>query len=454
MRAQLLRLANTLGRVTILDQDASVAADRPSIKLEQRQPRREAFLFWLAEDIWSSPLGAGLAAAAGYTLLMILFGQNGLGHGPSPYFSYLADGFLHGQLAATPMPFDALDLINYRGQLYLYWPPFPALLFLPLVAAFGPGVSDAPLSIAMGCLNVGLVSWLLSTLDHLGVIELPRDKRAWLTAFFAFGTVQVAVAPHPHAAYFTQLVGFGFLIAAYLAALRLHGARAALLAGILAACAFLSRNPVLLSGFWIAWYLIREQKGRRPEDLLRIVMLGLLPIGVAVVLLGLYNFLRFGSLFDAGLAYLNWNAFVQEDVARYGAFSLHYLSTNLFYTFVFFPYLALFGQNAGHQFWMGGSLFLMSPVFLLALSGVARAWRPYGWALLASWLAGLLPALFWVSTGRVEFGPRLTLDVSVPLLMLAAMGASAVSTRLVARLSLASFVIYLPGTILLGVYWW
>ncbi len=385
---------------------------------------------------------------------MFAFGRNGLSQGTNPYFVYLADGFLHGQLAATPMPSGTTDLILFQDRYFLYWPPFPALLFLPLVAAFGVGVSDAVVSLVVGGIDVALLSWLLSALHDQGLADLPLDKRAWLAAFFAFGTVQVTVAPHPHAAYFTQLVGFGFLCGAYLAALRLPGRWATFAAGILMGCAVLSRSTLLLPGIWIAWYLLRRQAAAGRRRLLATAAAGLTPVGVAVMALGLYNYLRFGSPLDTGLAYLQWNSFLQADVHRYGAFSLHYLPANLFYTFVFFPYLSLLGGNVGIEFWMGGSLFLMSPVFLLAPLGAARAWRSHGWALMGAWLAGLLPMLLWVSTGWVQFGPRLTLDASVPLLMLAAIGASSVSTKLLARLSVISFAVYLPGTIIMGVSMW
>lgn len=54
-----------------------------------------------------------------------------------PYFNYLADAFLHGQLNFRMTPPSTHDLVIFNSKLYAYWPPFPALLLMPFIALFG-----------------------------------------------------------------------------------------------------------------------------------------------------------------------------------------------------------------------------------------------------------------------------------------------------------------------------
>lgn len=92
----------------------------------------------------------------------------------------------------------------------------------------------------------------------------------------------------------------------------------------------------------------------------------------------------------------------------------------------------------------------MSPVFLFAIPGLWKLGKLGGWPVALSCLLGVIPILLWVSTGWVEFGPRLTLDITVPLMVATAAGVSSRSTRTIARLSLFSMVMYLPGTIVMA----
>lgn len=400
--------------------------------------------------VWSSPAWSATASTVVYLLLAVLFGPYGLGQTQNPYFVYLADALLHSQLTLVDVPPSTHDLSLYQGHYYLYWPPFPSLLFLPLVAALGKGVSDTLVTLLVAGLNVALVSWLLRALDARQVARLPSEKRAWLTAFFAMGTVQVTLAPYGRVWNTALLVGFALLCSAYLAALLLPRRWAPLAVGALVGGAFLSRNSTLLAAGWAAWYLWVSRDRSDRLAIIRISLAGLAPVAVAAMLQGGYNYLRFGNPLDYGLAYHQMAGRFQADYQSYGAFSLHYLPTNLFYDFVAFPLLSLLEIQPAADLWMGGSLFLMSPVFLLAVWGTFRWFRSHGWALALSCGVGLVPALVLMGTGWMTYGPRYTFDITVPLLVATALGASIVPTSLLARLSMISFVVYLPGAVILS----
>lgn len=95
---------------------------------------------------------------------------------------------------------------------------------------------------------------------------------------------------------------------------------------------------------------------------------------------------------------------------------------------------------------MGGSLFLLSPVFLYAFRSVYREYRnPSVLMWVISVLAASTPILLLMGTGWVQYGPRYTLDFTVPLLMLTASGVQGTSRRLLLWLTALSIIQYIPG---------
>lgn len=66
---------------------------------------------------------------------------------------------------------------------------------------------------------------------------------------------------------------------------------------------------------------------------------GLLPVVVALGLMGWYNVARFGSPTELGIAWHQPGSPLRDEFARYGAFNLHYLPKNLYYQFVGHPLL-------------------------------------------------------------------------------------------------------------------
>ncbi len=351
----------------------------------------------------------------------------------APYFNWLADALLHGQLHLRVWWGITQDLSLYQGRWYLYWPPFPAVLLLPFVALFGVRVSDILFTIGLAAINVGLVALLLRVATRRGLIALDPTRRALLVLFFAFGTVHLTLAPFGRVWFTGQIVGFLCLALTYLAAIGSSGQRAFGLTGLALAAALLTRNHLILAGLWPAWWLLRRHWHWPWPTLARASLLGLAPVVAALLLLAAYNWARFGSPFDNGLDYHQMAGMFRADYQRYGAFSLHYLPTNLWYQYVFYP-LPLRPTST-----MGGSLFLLSPVFFGALWGLLdRAAWPSAWLLGATCLLVAVPILLLMGTGWVQWGPRYTLDFTVPLLLLTARGIRRWPAWLIAALTAIS----------------
>jgi hypothetical protein len=406
----------------------------------------ESKTHWLhhAALIWENPLTAMLLALIAYAFITVLTGPL-FAHSTFAYYNYLADAFLHGQLNLRVTPPLGLDLSKYHDKYYIYWAPLPAVLLMPFVALFGPDFSDVAFTVVIAALNVGLVALLLRRACQREVIALSALQRGLLVLFFAFGTVHLTLAPYGRVWFTGQLIAFMCVTLAYLATLTQRGWRAFALTGLALAGAMLTRNHLVLAGIWPACYLIYHHWSARWQRLIGYALVGALPIVVGLALIGVYDLLRFGSVFENGIAYHQMDTVFASDYQKYGAFNLHYLPTNVFYQYIAYPFPI---SKASYE---GGSLFLLSPVFFAVFWGLA-AGRPrwLAWALFATIMVVNIPILLLMGTGWYQFGPRYTLDFTVPLLLLTAMGVRRWPVWLLALLTLISMISYIIGTLYLG----
>ena len=72
------------------------------------------------------------------------------------YFKYLAHSFTEGRLdlEECPYPTNCHDLVLFNDKIYLYWPPVPALAYIPLVAIYDFQTPDQAISHILGAVNV------------------------------------------------------------------------------------------------------------------------------------------------------------------------------------------------------------------------------------------------------------------------------------------------------------
>jgi hypothetical protein len=366
--------------------------------------------------LWERPAWSGVFALLVYGVFASANGSP-WALSPFPYYNALADAFLHGQLHLRLLPDQTHDLVYFGGRYYLYWPPFPALVLVPLVAVFGAGFSDVLFTLVLGGLNVALVALVLRQADREKVVSLTKTQRALLVLFFAFGTVHLTLAPYGRVWYTGQILGFACLALAYLAALSLRGGLAFLLTGLALAAAALTRNHLVFAGLWPVYYLLRRHRPVGGQRLAVLAAAGLAPLAVAGGLFAGYNWLRFGDPLEVGLDDHRMAQVFVADYQRYGPFSLHYLPENLRYQYLEYPF------PLSAESYQGGSLILLSPVFLAAFWSIAiKGSRASDLALWASVVLVNIPILLLMGTGWVQFGPRYSLDFCLPLLLLAARG--------------------------------
>ena len=367
-----------------------------------------------------------------------------------PDFFYLADAFLHGRLYLDHAlgPFDNAIV---DGRVYVPFAPFPALVFVPPVAIFGPAALDQweqIIGAGLAALDVGMCWWLLGRVGVRSIVD-----RVWLAVLFGFST-QIWWVTTRGGVWHT-----GHQIALFLTLAGLvesFGRRRPWLLGLLVGAAFLTRAPLALAAPFFAWVLAHGRAARWldprtwPWERWAPYVLGIAP---AVLFALWYNAARFGSPLESGYALASLPPFLEAEREQ-GLFSLSHLSMNLDYLFIHLPTFFVTAPN-GDVRWLipprpdglGMSIFLTSPGLVLALRADWRSKVAIALGLTA--VAVLIPSLLYYGGGWLQYGYRYVLD-SMPFVM--ALVGLAVARRGLPWWGIV-LIVFGVGVNLLGVYW-
>ena len=208
-----------------------------------------------------------------------------------------ADAFLHGRLAIAEYGWDAAVV---RGQNYVAFPPVPALLLTPVVAALGPiAANTVAISLILFALTL-VVAWRITAR-----LELAPDQRWWVVLAFALGTPMWIALQRSDGVWF-----FAHIVAVFCLTLAIHealGRGRGWVTGIFLAGAVLSRQFTLFAAIFLvaALWQIDVTAPRRTRWLnLAGFALPLLIAGAGYLW---FNAVRFGHPLDTGYNYLRVN---------------------------------------------------------------------------------------------------------------------------------------------------
>ena len=353
---------------------------------------------------------------------------------PNNHYVHLANAWLHGRLdlgATAPGTNDwaCYDVVDEgpcppgryafsgpeaeRYRWYVSFPPVPAVLLLPFVAAFGLSTLDVLFWVLLAGLGPALLFVVLRSLRESGQSGRSERDDLLLTALFAFGSVYFFVAVQG-TVWFAAHVAATIFVCLYL--LFAVGARRPLLAGLALGFAFLCRPTTLLLAIFFLFELSRgrDRNGRSPA---RSLAAFALPLGVLGLLAMGHNLARFGDPLEFGHRFLQvrW----RDRIETWGLFSLHYLPRNLTVFFLSLPWWL--GQSPFVRISRHGlALWLTTPNLLWSV------WpKRLDRTIVGLWSAVVVTALctlLYQNTGWVQFGPRFSLDYLPLLFVLIALG--------------------------------
>ena len=291
-------------------------------------------------------------------------------------------------------------------RFYVSFPPFPAVLMVPLAAVFGYRVNDVWFVIFFGALNGLILFLLLRSLAGRGISDRSCGDDLWVTALFVFGTVHFFSAVRGEVWFTALVVGVTFNLLAIWCAI---GLARPLLAGLFVACGMATRTPLAFSALLVGLLVLFPDGRLRRADwgrAAKVVALFAVPVGLGLAALMAYNRARFGHGFEFGHTYLQEGT--RDSVRRHGLMSFWFLGQNLSAAFlnppVFTTEEGSFLRITKH----GLGLLWTTPVLFLLPSAPKKT--PLFKALVLTALAVALPGLFYQNTGWEQFGYRFGLD--------------------------------------------
>jgi hypothetical protein len=347
----------------------------------------------------------------------------------------VAESMVHGEGIAVPFRWPSDAPPGRGGRFYAPQPWLPSLLHLPGAALrnilwhLHPGPEVAHLLAASAChlagtLLGGLVAWLFFRLCRRHGAS-PRVA-GFAAILLAVGTIVWVYARYPFSE-IAQIACFtGFFLELSQLLQRLDR-RTALAAGVWAGLLLNTKYIYALAfpGALLLVVLVYRKDLRSLGRSLVSAALGLLP-GLLMVLL--YNFLRFGTVTNTGYSKLGDVMVENVLVSAWG--------------FLFSP---------------GKSIFLYSPPLLLAVLGLPGFWRSHRRSVLAM-LATIVPVLLFYCRspswpGDFAWGPRYAV-FAVPVLLLPAIAFLSGMRRFGRALAVAVLVVGLGVQLLGNAFYW
>jgi hypothetical protein len=307
---------------------------------------------------------------------------------------------------------------------YVSFPPFPAVVMLPLVAVTHLKFNDVLFTAIWAALNPMFLFLLLRRLKARGYSKRSVSDDLWLTVMFGVGSVYYFSSVIGQVWFTAHVIGVTCAIGYAWASLdAVHPMLAGLCVGLGYATRpamgfmvpFFMFEAVRASGGWERLRKLR-QEGLPPGLLSKMIRFAI-PAGTVLAVLMVHNYLRFEQFGEIGHKYLNigW----QDRIQRWGLVNYHFLSRNLTCALLLLPRLMAqypFIKVSEH----GMSMLVTTPALGYTVAPAERS--PLARGLWLSILTTALPSLLYQNSGFQQFGYRFSLDYITFLVMLLAVG--------------------------------
>lgn len=365
------------------------------------------------------------------------------------YFSLQAYSWVKGHLDLVIKPKDIHDLSIFQGKLYLYWPPLSTLLILPLVVFFGRNISDIFYTAFFGSFNPVLLYFVINKAKKIGILpKIPENYILLLTLFYAFGTITFYLSVSGTVWFTSQIISqIPLLLSIYFLFffLEKNYYRYFIISIVFLILAFWGRYQLIL---YIPFHFLTLISKKRLSR--KILFTSFVLVLLNLILFFIYNYSRFGNIFETGWRYQNYSPRFGENIKRYGMVNFRYILQNVYYFLVNpvglsskFPFI-----NPDPS---GNSIFNTSPLFLLILIGFFKKLHnlKYYFIILGSCVIVILSSLLTYYTGWFQFGYRYSLDIMPLLIFALCFWINRFSKYIVFILFSLSLLVNI-----LGIYWW
>jgi hypothetical protein len=379
-----------------------------------------------------------------------------------PHYLYQAESFLHGRWDLDLSP-RVTDIVVLRGKDYIVYPPFPAILLMPLVAIFGLSTSDILFTAVLSAINLPLLFLLFEQVRALGLTRRRWTENVIIALFCYYGSINLWLSLGGRMWFTAQVTCMTFTLLALLVAFRRHFAWG----GVLLGCAFFSRATVALAFpflFYLAWQdagaqhlierFIASLRARKPDWSMvpwrRLLPLAAVTLGI-VALFAIRNAIVFGTPLETG-----YDVLIQQryPVVTTGPFNVSYIPANIIANFFSFPHTSFTGPFDRHPLLdmvnggVGVSVFVTTPLFLLLFwrNRTFSAMRVALWTVIG---LVVIAVLLFHAAGWYQFGARYLYDAYPFAFLLLALNDEHIDWRFVA-LGLLGVAINLLG----AHQWW
>lgn len=299
---------------------------------------------------------------------------------------------------------------------FVSFPPMPAVLMMPMVAATGYGANDVIFTVIFAALNFVLAWLVLRQLRQSGHSDRGERDDLWLAALMAFGSAHLWCGVMGKVWFTALIVGVTFnLLYIWLAV----DARRPFWAGVALACAFSTRASLVFASVFFYFQLLQPVDGARrpwPEILKKAAIFSAPCVAVGVALM-IYNAARFENPLEFGHTYLAGGHLTR--IRDFGLFHPAFINRNLTAAFTLTPRItdaAPYFQISKH----GLGILVSMP----AIAYVLWPMRKHPIARAAGVTAGviLVPLLLYQNTGWIQFSYRFALDFLPYLMVCLALG--------------------------------
>lgn len=353
------------------------------------------------------------------------------------YFKNLSISFLDGSTSLTQCPknSDCHDLVLYKDKIYLYWPPAPAILYIPFVLIWGENTPDHVILSLIGAFNILLLSLLIRQFAKNYSIPISPSIMIAASIFWGLGTVHFYMSMTSSVWFYSQILAQTFLLGSILFFLKELSLKNLIISGILFGLACYTRNNLIFSFFFfIAVYFSLHHKGRIISTIKHGAIFGA-PMLVFSVGNLFYNYSRFGNPLENGLQFHKMSDYFAENFKNHGYFSPHYIPYNFFTEVIAppvfssdYPYFSFNPVGFG-LFWVSPLFLLILPLGLIYIKKIVRQNSQKSIHLINQidliTITGIFLSLFFIAliifmimgNGWYQFGARYTLDFQIFLLL-------------------------------------